>query len=243
MLGRAGSFPRFANHVYPTLYRGDYILGLDVSSPIAVHRGRTTVTRTTFHRNCVGPQGVRHGKQGMTVVNTKPTKLTTTGRLGKGKCAIAIFSGGRTPNNLLHCNVPGFGLRGPVVSHHVQIVRRRNVRFGVGGSISIQRLPRNFSTCYVYAKTPATHSLSIPKHRLGNVRPTLSVLTRRGHVLTNVAFPGRRLIATGKGGMLIVNKKSANDSYVKADGQRNTLDIARVRVVPRPPMKRGPTAP
>lgn len=243
MLGDAGSFPRFAKHVYPTLYRGSYMLGLSYGRPIAVHRGRTTVTRTTFHRNCVAPLRPRHGKGGMTIVNTNPTKLDITMQLGTGNCRIALFSDGPVPKKLLHCNVPGFGLSGTIVSHHVGVLRTRNVLFGVKIRISIRGLPTKFSTCTVYANAPATHSLSVPNERLGNVCFTLSVLTRRGRVLSKSAFPGSRLIGTHNGQMLIVNNNSAKSSYVNADVHRKTIDMARVRVVPRPPVKRGPSAP
>lgn len=219
------------------------MLGLSYSRPIAVQRGRTTVVRTTFQRKCIVPMVPRHGKGRMTIVNTNPTKLTTTGRLGQGKCAIALFSGTRTPKKLLHFNVPGFGLGGGVVSHHVRLLGTRNVHFRVGAAVSPARLPRKFSTCYVYAKTRAPQSLLVPKHRLGNVRFTLRVLSRRGQVIRKRAFSGSGLMDTGKGGMLIVNNNSAKSSYVKADVHRKTVDMARVRVVPRPPIKRGSTAP
>lgn len=203
--------------------------------------------RTTFHRKCVRPIHPVHGNGQMTIVNDNPTKLATTGRLGHQKCRMAMFRGCRLPNNLLQFNVPGFGLKGGVVSHHVQLVRRRKVIFGIGavinGRMSTGRVTSAFSTIYVTVNSRIPHSLPVRKHGLGNIRFTLRLLSRRGHVLRNVIVPPGSVVGYGNGGVLVVNNNSAKDSYIKATGHRGTTGIARVRVVPRPPIKRGPAAP
>lgn len=179
-LGGAGGFPRFASHMYPTLYRGTYAYKLGRRT-ITSGDGRCTVVRGTCRVKCTGtgPPGI-HAKGGITIVNSNPSKLTTTSLLGEENRRMAIFRHRSGPNKLLHCKVPGVGLRGRVVSHGVTVVRRRKVvfraKYGIKGSIGTTSVLGRCSHIVLTYKTSGPESVGTPKESTRKVCFTMSFL-------------------------------------------------------------------
>lgn len=188
-----------------------------------------------------------HAKGAVTIVKDNPSKLTTTRRLGHHNRDMAMFREGSHVKKLLHCNVPGVGLRGGVVSHELGLVRRRNIGFiaGVGINISVatRRLLGSCSHILLYYKTSRPESVGIPKESTGKVCFTISFLGRMAGDLLSASFTGFPCRLTGNGGILIVNNNSANGSYIKASVHLKTGSMARLRVVPRPPTTEAPSGP
>lgn len=184
---------------------------------------------------------------GVTVVNSNPSKLTTTSRLGRHNRSMAMFRHGSEMNNLLVCNVPGVGLRGSIVRHGVGVVRRRNMAFraysGINGSVGTDRVLGSFSHMVLTYNTSGPESVGIPNERTGNVRFTISFLGSAAGSLLSYGLERNAFVDTGNGGMVMVNNNSANGSYINADVERNTGSILRLRVVPGLPSAEDTSGP
>lgn len=188
-----------------------------------------------------------HANGSVTIVKDNPSKLTTTRRLGEQNRDMAMFREGSHMNKLLHCNVPGVGLSGTIISEEVRLVRRRKIGFiagmGMKGSVGTRRLLGRFSHIVLTYKTSGPQSVGIPKQSTGKVCFTMSFLKRMAGTLLSSSFTGIPCRLTGKGGILIVNNNSAKGSYIKASVHLNTGSIVRLRVVPGPPIREAPTGP
>lgn len=113
-------------------YRNRYILK-EGDDPVRFDDVRGFVSSSCLSE--VRIPGVRGGKGGMTIVNSKPTKVAITVGLTLTNCGMAVFRRQDGVNNVLRCKVPRFHLSGSIVSQCGGGVRRLKVQVHPGAIV------------------------------------------------------------------------------------------------------------
>lgn len=208
IVARGGPLPFVAKAVYTRTYVNGYAHGF-CRSPMRVHRVGLRTTRGKC-RTLVGGLATPTvaGRNGTTIVNKKPTNVTTTCFLHETKVTIAMFRGGSTLNNIIHRIVPRFEVPKASVSGSTTLLRGVNIRIHLGARMGSATTlgTRKFAAIVLTMKTSRPKMLELRRNRTGG---TLRFLTSFG--------TGSKGLSVN-GGIMIVNNNGATVSATETTG-------------------------
>jgi glutamate synthase (NADPH) small chain len=241
ILSSTNNFPEFTGRICPAPCESACVLGINQPA-IAIEEIEKHIIEIAFEKGFVVSQApvLRTGKK-IAVVGSGPAGLAAAAQLNFAGHSVTVFERDDAAGGLLRYGIPDFKLEKWVIDRRLRVMEEEGIVFKcnthVGKDIGINELLREFTAIVLAGGSTIPRDLPIPGRNLKGVHFAMDFLKQQNKRVSELAFDGEAIFATGKNVVVIGGGDTGSDC-VGTSNRHKASSVTQFELLPKPPESR-----
>jgi glutamate synthase (NADPH/NADH) small chain len=222
------------------------VLGINQPA-ITIEEIEKHIIEIAFEKGFVKPHkpAYRTGKK-IAVVGSGPAGMAAAAQLNYAGHQVTVFERDDAPGGLLRYGIPDFKLEKWVVDRRIALMEEEGVVFkcnsNVGVDVNMHDLLREYHAIVLAGGSTIPRDLNIPGRELKGVHFAMDFLKQQNKRVSNRAFTGEDILATGKNVVVIGGGDTGSDC-IGTSNRHKAKSITQFELLPKPPENRNTLMP
>jgi glutamate synthase (NADPH/NADH) small chain len=246
ILSATNNFPEFTGRICPAPCESACVLGINQPA-ITIEEIEKHIIEIAFEKGFVKPHkpAYRTGKK-IAVVGSGPAGMAAAAQLNYAGHQVTVFERDDAPGGLLRYGIPDFKLEKWVVDRRIALMEEEGVVFkcnsNVGVDVNMHDLLREYHAIVLAGGSTIPRDLNIPGRELKGVHFAMDFLKQQNKRVSNRAFTGEDILATGKNVVVIGGGDTGSDC-IGTSNRHKAKSITQFELLPKPPENRNTLMP
>lgn len=246
VLKSTNNFPEFTGRLCPAPCEGACVLAINKPA-VTIEEIEKHVIEIAFEKGFVTPQipKVRTGKK-VAVIGSGPAGLAAAAQLNYAGHTVTVYERDDNPGGLLRYGIPDFKLEKAVVERRIKLMEEEGVVFkcnaNVGVNVSVNDLLRENQALVLAIGSTIPRNLDIPGRNLKGVYFAMEFLKQQNKRVSNIAYDGEAISATGKN-VIVIGGGDTGSDCVGTSNRHKAAAVTQFELLPKPPVSRNKQMP